>query len=81
MFPLLVPREQLQVQRQNVKVDDIVAVANANAIRGNCSIGRVLEMYPGPDGRVRNVKVKTSMGEYSRPITKITVIHPLEGDD
>ena len=33
------------------------------------------------DGRVRNVKVKTPSGKYSRPITKIAVIQPAEGFD
>ena len=32
----------------------------------------------GPDGKVRNVKVKTNTREYSRPITKIAVIQPAE---
>ena len=81
MFPSLVPRKQWQVERRNVRPNDIVVVADSNAVRGNWSIGRILEVHPGPDGRVRNVEVKTSTGEYSRPITKIAVIHPAEGDD
>lgn len=44
-------------------------------------MGRVTKVYPGADGRVRNVTVQTSTGEYSRPVTKIAVIHPDEGDD
>ena len=81
VFPSLVPRKQWQVERRNVRPDDIIVVADANAVRGKWSIGRIVEVHPGPDGRVRNVKVKTSTGEYSRPITKIAVIHPAEGDD
>ena len=38
-----------------------------------------LPVCPGKDGRVRNVKVKTVTGEYTRPITKIVVFHPVEG--
>ena len=45
------------------------------------TIYRVIEVYPGPDGRVRNVKVKTAESEYLRPVTKIAVICPAEGDD
>ena len=30
-----------------------------------------MEVYPGPDGQVRNVKVKTSTGVCSRPVTKV----------
>ena len=80
VFPSLIPRKQWQVERRNVKVDDIVTVADRNAVRGKWCMGRILEVYPGPDGRVRNVKVKTSTGVYSRPVTKVAVICPAEDD-
>lgn len=54
-------------------------VADNNAVRGKWNIGRIIEVYPGQGGKVRNVKLKTSTGEYSRPITKIAVIYPAEG--
>ena len=56
-------------------------VLDQNAVRGKWVVGRVLEVYPGQDGRVRNVKVKTATGDYSRLITKIAVIEPAEGFD
>ena len=79
VFPALVPRKKWQVEKRDVRIDDVVIVADSNAIRGKWTIGRIIEVYPGSDGRVRNVKVKTSTGEYSRPVTKIAVIHPAEG--
>ena len=39
-----------------------------------------MEVYPGKDQKVRNVKVRTASGEYSRPVQKIAVIHPVEAD-
>ncbi|XP_068742525.1 uncharacterized protein [Montipora capricornis] len=78
VFPSLVPRKQWQIERRNVKVNDIVTVADSNAVRGKWCTGRIMEVYPGPDGRVRNVKIKTSTGVYSRPVTKISVICPAE---
>ena len=54
-------------------------VQTPNAVRGNWNVGRVVSVYPGQDGKVRNVKVKTRSGEYDRPITKIAVIYPAEG--
>ena len=30
-------------------------------------MGRIIEVYPGRDGVVRSVKLKTSTGEVSRP--------------
>ena len=56
-------------------------MVDSNAVRGKWSLGRITAVFPGPDGRVRNVKVKTSAGEYSRPITKVAVIHPAEGEN
>ena len=56
-------------------------VESPNAIRGSWNIGRIVNVYPGQDGKVRNVRVKRSGGEYERPITKIAVIHPAEGHD
>ena len=78
VFPLLVPRRKWNVERRNVQVDDVVIVADGNAVRGKWNIGRVVEVYPGQDGKVRNIKVKTASGEYSRPVTKIAVIQPVE---
>ena len=43
------------------------------------TIGRVMNVYPGSDGKIRNVKVKTPTSEYQRPITKIVIIYPAEG--
>ena len=39
-----------------------------------------MEVFPGSDDQVRNVKVKTSTGVYSRHINKVAVIYPA-GDD
>ena len=40
-------------------------MANNVAIRGKWTIGRVIEVHPGTDGQVRNIKVKTTAGEYN----------------
>lgn len=39
-------------------------------------MGKIVAVFPGPDGKVRNVKVKTAKGVYSHPVTKIAVIYP-----
>ena len=53
-------------------------VTDGNAVRGKWTIGRVVEVYPGNDSKVRNITVKTALGEYSRPVTNIAVIQPAE---
>ena len=56
---------------------------DANAVRGKWTIGRIVKVHPGSDGKVRNVTLRTPNGEYRRPVTKVAVIHPVEefGDD
>ena len=81
VLPALVTRKAWHTERRNAQADDVVVMADKNAIRGKWTIGRILEVYPGKDGRVRNVKVKTPTGEYNSPINKIAVIYPAEGYD
>ena len=81
VFPSLVHRKQWQVEGRNLQVNDVVLVADSITVRGKWSIGRITEVFPGRDGRIRNLKVKTSAGEYSRPMTKVAVIHPREGEN
>ena len=78
VFPSLLPRKQWHAEKRNVRVDDFVIVQASSAIRGTWNVGRVVSVYPGEDGKVRNVKIKTRSGEYERPITKIAVIYPAE---
>lgn len=79
VFPLLVSRRKWNVDRRKVRVDDVVVVADPNAIRGRWNLGRVTKVYPGKDERVSNVEVKTAKGILSRPVTKIVVTYPVEG--
>ena len=79
VFPSLIPRKKWNAERRNVRVDDFVIVQTPGAVRGKWKVGRVINVFPGHDGRVRNIKVKTPTGEYERPITKIAVIYPAEG--
>ena len=64
MFPLLVPRRKWNVERRNVRVDDVVLISDPNSIRGKWTLGRVILVYPGSDNKIRNVKVKTKDNEY-----------------
>ena len=79
VFPSLVPRKQWQIERRNVRIDDVMTVADKNAVRGSWTMGRIVDVFPGADRKVHNVKVKTAKGVYSRPVTKIAVIYPAEG--
>lgn len=64
----------------NVAVDDLVILRTPNVPPVTWPLARIVEVFPGKDGRVRVVKVKTSKSEFVRPITQVCVIPlPLEG--
>ena len=46
-------------------------IIDADAPRGRWVMGRIESIYPGKDGHVRTVKVKTVNGSYVRPVTKL----------
>lgn len=54
-----------------IKVDDVVMLVDPSTKRNEWSLGRIVETYPGKDGKVRSVCVKTKKGVYKRPVTKI----------
>ena len=79
VLPLLVPSRKWNSERRNVRVGDIAMIEDANVVRGKWTIAKVIQVYPGTDGKVRNVKLRTASGEYRRPVTKLAVIYPAEG--
>ena len=79
MYPPLVLRKKWHMERRNVQVNDVVTYTDDNAVRGKWMLGRIVEVYPSQDGRIRNVKVKTSVGQHIGAVTKFAVIYPAEG--
>ena len=72
--PNLQPRSKWFKTRENTVVGDIVLVIDKDTPRSKWNMGIVEEVYPGSDGLVRSVKVRTSSGTYDRPITKLTLL-------
>ena len=51
--PTLIKQTKWHRPDQNLKVDDIVAVADHNSLRGKYHIAKVADVFPGKDGKVR----------------------------
>ncbi|XP_046868719.1 uncharacterized protein LOC124461206 [Drosophila willistoni] len=58
----------------NIAVGDVVLVKESNTPPAHWHLALVLEAYPGKDQLVRAVRLKTSSGELTRPITKVAVL-------
>ena len=61
---------------RNIQVGDIAILQEDNLVPTKWPLARVLEVYPGKDGLVRVVTVKTSTGVYKRPISKLALLLP-----
>ena len=64
-------RKKWREKKDNLKVGDVVLVVDQNAPRGQWPLGRVEEIFPGQDGRVRVVQVSTRGHKFTRPITRL----------
>ena len=63
------------VKRPNLQEGDIVAIKEDTfTTPSQWPIGRVIKAYQGADGQTRVVLVKTSKGEYKRPVTKLSLL-------
>lgn len=56
---------------ENLKKGMVVLLKEDNLPPLKWALGRILEIMPGSDGRVRVVKIKTKDGIFARPITKL----------
>ena len=64
--------------KHNLKEGDVVLIVEPKASRGEWPLGRVIEAYPGSDGLVRVVKVKSKNKEYFRPIHRLCPLEYVE---
>lgn len=67
-------RYKWKYPQREVEVDDLVVIKHDNLPPNEWFLGRVVNTYPGTDGRVRVVELRTSTGNLTRPITKVIVL-------
>jgi hypothetical protein len=73
-------RKKWQTKCRNAQVGDyVVFIKEESDVRGKWNTGVIEEVFYGNDGLVRNVRLRTTDGNYRRPITKVAVIYPTEG--
>ena len=72
-LPILQCRTKWLDRKENLSVGDLVLIAEETP-RNSWPLARVLEVYPGDDGLVRSVKVKTRSTTLVRPVTKLCLL-------
>ena len=67
-------RQKWTRETRDLVPGDVVLLVDENLQRGHWQMGRIREVFPSRDGRVRSARVKTSTSEYLRPIHKMVLI-------
>lgn len=67
-------RYKWKTPQREITVDDIVVIRQDNLPPNEWSLGRVVKVHPGSDGRVRVVHLQTATGKLTRPIAKVVVL-------
>ncbi|XP_063838179.1 uncharacterized protein LOC135087312 [Ostrinia nubilalis] len=84
-LPTLMPRKIAGRETEDPQVGDVVLIVDATLPRNTWPRGEVLRVYPGPDGRIRILDVRTPGGVLRRPTRRVVVLvpaktsHPEEG--
>ncbi|GFV82128.1 integrase catalytic domain-containing protein [Trichonephila clavipes] len=68
---LLQSRSKWRIVQKNLDIGDLVLIKHDNSPPLQWKLGKVTETFPGNDGKVRVVKVKTQTSELVRPIAKL----------
>ncbi|XP_072168946.1 uncharacterized protein [Diadema setosum] len=71
---LLQERQRWTRPQRNLAKDDLVLLIDDNLPRGQWSLGKVVEVYPGRDGRVRQVEVRVGHKHFRRPVVKLCLL-------
>ena len=69
IFAIFKPSQKMDTKDGllSLRVGDLVIISSHDVPRSYWPMGRIIEVYPGRDGVVRSVKLKTSNAELSRP--------------
>jgi len=61
-------------EKRNIDPGDVVLMVDPSNSRGHWPLGRIQEVFPGPDEKVRVERVITGGKDYVRPITKLCLL-------
>ncbi|XP_036321200.1 uncharacterized protein LOC118735507 [Rhagoletis pomonella] len=62
--------------KQNMEIGDLVVIREDNLAPNEWRLGRVINLHPGSDNRVRVVDITTEKGQVTRPLAKLILLPP-----
>ena len=73
-LPILTNQQKWAKTVENLTLNDLVIIKTKDTPRSHRPLGRILDVYPGDDGIVRSVKIRTPTGEIIRPSRSVCVL-------
>ena len=70
-LPGLIPRKIWTQNAEPLKIGDMVLILDLESPRNVWKKGKIIEIFPGRDGEVRVATVRTSTGNFRRPVRKL----------
>ena len=78
-LPNLQVRSKWLEKQRNLQIGDIVLVLDESLLRAHWPLGRVMQVFPGSDGLVRTVELKTAYANsLMRPINKLCLLEAVD---
>ena len=62
-------------------MNDLALIADDNVPRNTWPMGRIVDVSPGPDGRVRIIDVRSKNSIYRRPVAKVCLLEAADSQD
>jgi len=76
---MLHQRQKWILPKRNLATGDVVLIVDENSPRCLWPLGHVVKTYPGKDGLVRTVQVKTARSLLVRPVDKLCLLESVDG--
>lgn len=80
-LPNLTRRTKWFQPSKPISVNDVVVVVDKKNAKNFWPKGRVLEVNPGRDGKIRSAVIQTESGVYVRPVSKLAVLDVTGSDN
>ncbi len=76
-LPNLQIRQKWKTEEANLQIGDTVMIVDQQLPRSLWPVGRIVQVFPGSDRRVRSAEIQIKDKTYTRPVTKIVCLPPL----
>ena len=70
-LPSLQARQKWRSDKENLQVDEVVMIVDSQLPRALWPVGKITEVFPGVDSRVRSATVEVKKKLYTRPVSRL----------